>query len=181
MWLKIKNRGDCVRLSQMISIELGVDLSYNTLRRLYGIVQGTSPSNTTLNISKYVGYNSYVDFCAAYSKENWDIHQKIYNHIVVEPKSALNLMENEFSSPEDYLELLITLIGGLSVTKNIEVLKLVFNSPLLDPKRYNYSEILYLGNCIGRCLGRQRLLLKSLCQQNISPQQSSIHLLIFLG
>jgi len=57
-------------------------------------------------------------------------------------------MENEFSSPEDYLELLITLIGGLTVTKNIEVLKLVFNSPLIDPKRYNYSEIVYLGNCI---------------------------------
>ena len=63
---KIKNRGDCVRLSQMISMELGIDLSYNTLRRLYGIVQGTSPSSTTLNtLSKYVGYNSYVDFCAS--------------------------------------------------------------------------------------------------------------------
>lgn len=148
---KIKNRGNCVRLSQMISMELGIDLSYNTLRRLYGIVQGTSPSSTTLNtLSKYVGYNSYVDFCAAYpQKKNWDIHQKIYNHIVVDPKCALNLMENEFSSPEDYLELLITLIGGLTVTKNIEVLKLVFNSPLIDPKRYNYSEIIYLGNCIG--------------------------------
>ncbi len=148
---KIKNRGDCVRLSDMILKETGVDLSYNTLRRFYGIVQGTKPSNRTLNtLSIYVGYKSYVDFCAAYpQKKNWDIHQKIYNQIVVDPKYALELMNDKFLSPENYLELLITLIGGLTVTKNIEVLKLVFNSPLLDPKRYNYSEILYLGNCVG--------------------------------
>lgn len=148
---KIKNRGDCLRLSEMILMETGIDLSYNTLRRFYGVVQGTRPSISTLNtLSIYIGYSSYVDFCAAYpQKKNWDIHQKIYNHIVVDPKCALNLMENEFSSPEDYLELLITLIGGLTVTKNIEVLKLVFNSPLLDPKRYDYSEALYLGNCVG--------------------------------
>lgn len=148
---KIKNRGDCVRLSNMILMETGIDLSYNTLRRFYGVVQGTKPSNSTLNtLSIYVGYNSYVDFCAAYpQKKNWDIHQKIYNNIVIDPKYALELMNDEFISPESYLELLITLIGGLTVTKNVEVLKLVFNSPLLDPKRYNYSEILYLGNCVG--------------------------------
>lgn len=148
---KIKTRGDCLRLSQMILMEISVDLSYNTLRRFYGIVLGTKPSISTLNtLSKYVGYNSYTDFCAAYpQKKNWDIHQKIYNKIVIDPKYALALMEGEFINPEDYLELLITLIGGLTLTKNIEVLKLVFNSRLLDPKRYNYSEILYLGNCVG--------------------------------
>ena len=61
---KIKNRGDCVRLSSMISIETDYDLSYNTLRRFYGIVKGTAPSERTLNIlSKYVGFSSYKDFC----------------------------------------------------------------------------------------------------------------------
>ena len=151
---KIKNRGDCVRLSKIIYVETGIDLSYNTLRRFYGVVQGTKPSNSTLNtLSIYVGYNSYVNFCAAYpQKKNWDIHQKIYNNIVIDPKYALALMEDEFISPENYLELLITLIGGLTVTKNIDVLKLVFNSPLLDPKLYNYSEILYIGNCVGPML-----------------------------
>jgi hypothetical protein len=148
---KIKNRGDCVRLSNMILIDSGIDLSYNTLRRFYGVVKGTKPNSRTLNtLSIYVGYSSYVDFCAAYpQKKNWDIHQKIYNIIVIDPKYALELMNDEFISPESYLELLITLIGGLTVAKNVEILKLVFNSPLLDPKRYNYSEILYLGNCVG--------------------------------
>ena len=61
-------------------------------------------------------------------------------------------MEDEFISPENYLELLITMIGGLTFTKNIDILKLVFNSPLLNPKRYNYSEILYIGNCVGPML-----------------------------
>jgi hypothetical protein len=151
---KIKNRGDCVRLSNMIVIDSGIDISYNTLRRFYGIVKGTKPNSSTLNtLSTYVGYSSYVDFCTAYpQKKNWDIHQKIYNNIVINSKYALALMEDEFISPENYLELLITMIGGLTFTKNIDILKLVFNSPLLNPKRYNYSEILYIGNCVGPML-----------------------------
>ena len=36
---KIKNRGDCLRLSEMILMETGIDLSYNTLRRFYGVVK----------------------------------------------------------------------------------------------------------------------------------------------
>ena len=35
---KIKTRGDCIRLASMISIETDDDISYNTLRRFYGIV-----------------------------------------------------------------------------------------------------------------------------------------------
>ena len=46
---KIKNRGDCVRLSNMILIDSGIDLSYNTLRRFYGVVKGTKPNSRTLN------------------------------------------------------------------------------------------------------------------------------------
>ena len=80
---KIKNRGDCVRLSSMISIETDYDLSYNTLGRFYGIVKGTAPSERTLNIlSKYVGFSSYKDFCFNYpQKKNWAIYQRIYNSL----------------------------------------------------------------------------------------------------
>lgn len=148
---QIKNRGDCILLSDVIFQETSIDISYNTLRRFYGIVKGTIPSISTLNtLSIYIGYNSYADFCSAYpQKKNWDINQQIYNNLVVNPEYALKLMNDRFVVPENYLELLITLIVKLTISGNIEVLKLVFNSHLLNPKRYNYSEMLYLGNSIG--------------------------------
>lgn len=154
----IRNRGDCVRLSKLIFVETNIDLSYNTLRRFYGIVRGTSPSKSTLDtLSKYVGYKNYIEFCAAYpQKKNWDIYQKVFNSIVVDPDYALRLIEIEFQNPEEYIELLITIIGGLTVTNNLDSLKNVFNSPLLDTRRFSYSELLYFGNCIGPMLKQMK-------------------------
>ena len=154
----IRNRGDCVRLSKLIFVETNIDLSYNTLRRFYGIVRGTSPSKSTLDtLSKYVGYKNYIEFCAAYpQKKNWDIYQKVFNSIVVDPNFALRLIEIEFQNPEEYIELLITIIGGLTVTKNLDSLKNVFDSPLLDTRRFSYSELLYFGNCIGPMLKQMK-------------------------
>ena len=148
---KIKNRGDCVRLSSMISIETDYDLSYNTLRRFYGIVKGTAPSERTLNIlSKYVGFSSYKDFCFNYpQKKNWAIYQRIYNSLYTDADYSLKLMENEFSRQEEYIDLLIVLICGATVIKQFLILKKVFNSELLNPERFNYSESLYFGNCVG--------------------------------
>ena len=148
---KIKNRGDCVRLSSMISIETDYDLSYNTLRRFYGIVQGTNPSEKTLNIlSKYVGFKSYKDFCFNYpQKKNWAIHQRIYNTIYSDSDYSLKLMEDEFSKQEEYIDLLIALTSGVTVIEYFPILKKIFNSELLNPSRFNYSELLYFGNCVG--------------------------------
>ena len=53
---KIKSRGDCIVLESIILIETDMFISYNTLRRFFGVVRGTFPSKKTLNIlSKYVG------------------------------------------------------------------------------------------------------------------------------
>lgn len=148
---KIKTRGDCVRLASMISIETEGDISYNTLRRFYGIVQGTSPSEKTLNIlSKYVGFESYKDFCFNYpQKKNWAINQKIYNTFYCDSELSLTTMEEEFSKQEEYIDLLIALTSGVALIQDFRILKKIFNSKLLNPSRFNYSELLYFGNCVG--------------------------------
>ena len=150
----IRNRGDCVRLASLILIETNIDLSYNTLRRFYGIVRGTSPSKSTLDtLSKYIGYKNYIEFCAAYpQKKNWDTHQKIYNSILIDPENAIKLIEIEYQKPEEYVELLIAVTAGLIVSNNLDALKQVFNSPIVDSNRFTYSELLYFGNCVGPML-----------------------------
>ena len=66
------------------------------------------------------------------------------------------MIEIEFQNPEEYIELLITIIGGLTVANNLDSLKNVFNSPLLDTRRFSYSELLYFGNCIGPMLKQMK-------------------------
>ncbi|MAR99043.1 MAG: hypothetical protein CMP80_07970 [Formosa sp.] len=148
---KIKSRGDCIVLESIILIETDMFISYNTLRRFFGVVRGTFPSKKTLNIlSKYVGYKNYVEFCMAYPKKrNWRINEDIYRNIIIDPNNALTIIQQELIKLDDYLEILITLICRLIIEKDITILRRIFNSTLLNPKQFNYSELIFFGNCVG--------------------------------
>ena len=68
---KIENRGDCELLSNAILDVLDIDLSYNTIRRLYGLAPSTKPNSKTLNtLALFIGYNSYVHFVENYNIED---------------------------------------------------------------------------------------------------------------
>ena len=60
---KINSRGDCELVSNVILETLELEISYSTIRRLYGITNETKPNNKTLNtLSKFVGYKNYIHF-----------------------------------------------------------------------------------------------------------------------
>ena len=46
---KVENRGDCEMISNTILELLDVEISYNTLRRMYELVPYTKPNTKTLN------------------------------------------------------------------------------------------------------------------------------------
>ena len=59
----VRSRGDCEFISNTIYEKLNLEISYNTLRRLYGLAPFTKPSNKTLDtLAKFIGYNNYVHF-----------------------------------------------------------------------------------------------------------------------
>ena len=65
---KIKNRGDCELLSHIILEVIDKEISYNTLRRLYGLNKEVKPNKKTLNIlSEFLGYKNYIDFNQKYN------------------------------------------------------------------------------------------------------------------
>jgi len=155
----IKSKKDCLVLSDIIYYETSYDLNYNTLRRFFGIIKGTKPSGTTLDIlSIYVGYESYSQFCSKYPiKQTWDYNQKIFNIIYVDPSAALEIIEKNNDRSEYYIELLIMLVYGSSIQKKYDSLKFIFNSELLNPERFSYSQMLYFGNCIGPIIIQSKL------------------------
>ena len=46
---KVTNRGDCELVSNVILETLEEEISYSTIRRLYGLVNETKPNNKTLD------------------------------------------------------------------------------------------------------------------------------------
>ena len=60
---KIKTRGDCHNLVEMVYIATEKEISYNTLRRFFGLDKNTKPSKRTLDIMcVFNGFDSYLNF-----------------------------------------------------------------------------------------------------------------------
>ena len=56
---------DSKRLSEIIAKENDIDISYNTIRRFFGVVKNVQASNFTLDtLSKFNGFDNYSDFHA---------------------------------------------------------------------------------------------------------------------
>ncbi|WP_298949677.1 hypothetical protein [uncultured Polaribacter sp.] len=155
----VKTKRDCIVLSDLVYYETSLILNYNTLRRFFGIVRGTEASVSTLNIlCIYLGYESYSQFCAKYPlKKSWDSQQRIFNIIYEDPISVLKIIEDNYNNSNNYIELLITLVYGVSIQKKYKSLKFIFNSELLNPKNFSYSQMLYFGNCIGPLLKKSEV------------------------
>jgi hypothetical protein len=67
----VENVRDLKNLKEEIEASIGVQIGYNTLRRLFGFLPKTVPSSTTLTIlSNYLGFNSYSNYLN--NKLNYD-------------------------------------------------------------------------------------------------------------
>lgn len=61
--ITVENVRDIKNLKEEIEASGSVQIGYNTLRRLFGFLPKTTPSNTTLTIlSKYLGFTSYSNY-----------------------------------------------------------------------------------------------------------------------
>ena len=69
--LKIEDYNSAVRLSEIIYTETGIEISYNTLRRFFGVVKPVKPSNYTLDtLSVFNGFKSYNDYVMNFHLKN---------------------------------------------------------------------------------------------------------------
>ena len=68
---KITNYNSSKRLSDIIYLETGTEISYNTLRRFFGVVKSVKPSNHTLNaMAVFNGFVDYNDFVLNHNLKN---------------------------------------------------------------------------------------------------------------
>ena len=68
---KIKSLKDSKRLSQIIAKENDIAISYNTIRRFFGVVKNVQASNFTLDtLSRFNSFESYSDFLINFKLRN---------------------------------------------------------------------------------------------------------------
>jgi hypothetical protein len=147
----ISNRGDCELLSELIFDKTSDTLSYNALRRFFGLASYMKPNKATLNtLAKYNGYYDYADFLLQNPYENyWTVKEKLYDIINSDPKEILRFVDGLNIKNKDTIDILITLCRELIHFKRFDVLNEIFNSNVFNFNAFTYEEIMHFGNSVG--------------------------------
>lgn len=149
---KIQNRGDCELLSDIILKVLDIDLSYNTIRRLYGLAPATKPNSKTLNsLSKFIGFDSFIHFTQNYSrKERKNLSHSVFEaSINIDDIEIINLVKKIKKSGDDFPYFIVLLSRELIHGNNFKLINRLFNLQELSYDNFSYSELLFIGNSIG--------------------------------
>ena len=152
---KIEKRGDCEMISNAILEFLDIEISYNTLRRLYGLAPYTKPNTKTLNtLAQFVGYNNYYHFSKKYIfKDITKIFQITYKCLYDNNEAELlELVKNTKRSNEDFVDFIILVIRELFYRKRYTLINAIFNLKELHYTKFSYTELLCIGNSIGLIL-----------------------------
>ena len=153
---KIENLGACIQLSNTILEVNDEFLSYNTIRRFYGLVK--SPKKTskkTLDIiSRYNGYHDYSHFTKSFKFENkWKLQNDLYEYMHDgNSKEIIQFVKKTLRYKDDHIGIIIQIIRELILLKKYEIITAVFELEELSFNKLTYDEISHIGNGIGLLL-----------------------------
>ena len=148
----IVNRGDCESLAQDIYEKTGETLSYNTLRRLYGLAEFRKPRESTLNqLAIYCGFRSFKDFTQRYLElDTWPTWQGLYialsqnNHdALIEILRFRKLRQIEFTIS------FTIVIRELLLRRDTKGLLYIFREPAFQFDKLPYDEVAQIGVLVG--------------------------------
>lgn len=149
---KIKSLKDSKRLSQIIAKENDIDISYNTIRRFFGIVKNVQASNFTLDtLSKFNGFDNYSDFMVNFKLKNkWSEEFEI-SKIIHKSKDdqLLKYIKDNLSHTRSFNLKLIQIIRELLLIGNFNLIRRIFELKKMNANNYNYDDKVLMGMSIG--------------------------------
>jgi len=133
----VSNISDIKFLKEEIESETGIIIGFNTLRRLFGFLDKTNPSVTTLNtLASYIGFSSYYKYRNhKFNYDVWYFQQKL-NRIKLSNKISSNdiiSINNSLLSEGNILYLAYFLSFQIQ-QNNIKILDFIF-------KHVNFNSI----------------------------------------
>ena len=120
---------DSKRLSEIIAKENDIDISYNTIRRFFGVVKNVQASNFTLDtLSKFNGFDSYSDFMLNFKlrnkwREEFDISKIIHRG---KDEKLLKYIEGNLTQSRGFSLKLIQIIRELLLIRNFNLIRKIF-------------------------------------------------------
>ena len=152
---KIQSRGDCEFIANAILETLDIEISYNTIRRLYGLAPATIPQPKTLNtIAQFLGFKNYAHFTLSkHQTGKTDLSQLVYNIVHRgDQTEIINLVKSTRRSTENFTLFTVILFRELLHHNDIKLLRKLLDLDELQFDKFTYSEVLYFGNSIGLLL-----------------------------
>ena len=152
---KIKSLNDSERLSEIIANEIDLEISYNTIRRFFGVVKNVKASNYTLDIvSKFNGFDNYTDFIVNYRlsnkwKQEFEITKIIHKN---EDDKLLEYIENKLNQTRSFNLKLIQIIRELLLVGNFNLVRAIFEIDKMNAKNFNYDDTVLIGMSIGHVI-----------------------------
>ena len=149
---KIKSLKDSKRLSQIIAKENDISISYNTIRRFFGVVKNVQASNFTLDtLSKFNSFENYSDFLINFKLRNkwrqeFEISKIIHND---EDNKLLEYIDNSLGQKTSFNLKLIQIIRELLLIGNFNLIRRIFELKKMNANNFNYDGKVLIGMSTG--------------------------------
>ncbi len=159
---KIVSRGDCEYLEQRIYTDIGIKISYNTLRRVFSVDKSHTikPRESTLNIlAQFVGFDSYSSFSKE-TKWNQDWSSQIEISGLTDrmiEKEIILFIEKSWNKKNSFLISFVTILRELLLLREIELFLKILASKTSNIEQLSYSQQLYIGNSVGSVIRKIKL------------------------
>lgn len=149
---KISSRGDCELLAEDLYVKTGLVVSYNTFRRLYGIVEFRKPRESTLDaLAVYIGFKSYQDFTKRFSEvDTWPTWEHLY--VLLSEGKAEEILDylHYLKRQHHHFSIAFTIVVRELLNRHdLSTLLLIFRDPLFQFNALPYDQVAQIGVLIG--------------------------------
>ena len=150
----VAHRGHCELLSKLILQRTDTFISYNTLRRLWGLAPGGTPQRKTLDaLAQFCGYADYANYNLvapklAFWHQQAEMHRLLSSH---DKQPLFSFLE----STEDGLEkmqLLLDTLRHLLLIEDVEATLTFLDKSLYKPEDYPYAYQIHFAASLGQLI-----------------------------
>ena len=149
---KISDRGDCEELANDLYAKTGAVLSYNTLRRMYGLAEFRKPRENTLDqLSVYCGFKSFKDFSQRYAEVDiWPTWESLYVAISHQSSDKFIELLRYRKRRGIHFSLSFTIVARELISrKDLNGLQILFREPDFQFVNLPYDEVAQIGVLMG--------------------------------
>jgi hypothetical protein len=150
---KIQKRKQCEDLALDLYTKTGVFISYNTFRRLFGIIEYREPRISTLDaLSKYTGFSSYRDFMNRFhSADEWPKWENLFLGVDKQDTSKLvDMFKYRFYQKDDFSYSFSVLLRELIYRRDLSSLQVILAQDEWSFANLPYELALRIGVVVGR-------------------------------